>query len=292
MNACLVCKKANFETVVSSKDFCVSHEDFKVVRCTSCGFGFTENAPDATKIGKYYDHADYVSHTDTKEGLFFSIYHGVRAFMLGQKRAYISKHISINNLLDIGSGTGYFVNYMQSHGAAVTGFEPDNHARAQAKKNFKIDLEPSLEGILARNAVFDAISMWHVLEHVHDLEKYFEHFQNLLKTHGVLAIAVPNYTSYDGQFYKKFWAAYDLPKHLWHFSPDSVKLLAQNNGFDHLQSYAMPFDPFYISLLSEGHKQSGGGGKIRALFIGMTSFLKGFFNPEKASSVVYVFRKR
>ena len=212
--------------------------------------------------------------------------------MLGQKRAYINKHTAVNNILDIGAGTGYFLNHMQSHGTAVTGFEPDNDARAQAKKNFGIELEPSLEGILGRNEVFDAISMWHVLEHVHDLEKYFEYFQKLLKTRGVLAIAVPNYSSFDGQFYKKYWAAYDLPKHLWHFSSDSIKLLAQNNGFDHLQSYAMPFDPFYISLLSEGHKQSGWFGKIRALFIGMMSFLKGFINPEKASSVVYVFRKR
>ncbi|MDA9952260.1 class I SAM-dependent methyltransferase [Chitinophagales bacterium] len=292
MKACLVCKKTNFETVVNSKDFCVSHEDFKVVRCTNCGFGFTENAPDVSKIGEYYEHTDYVSHTDTKEGLFFNIYHKVRSFMLGQKRAYINKHTAVNNILDIGAGTGYFVNHMQSHGTAVTGFEPDNDARAQAKKNFGIELEPSLEGILGRNEVFDAISMWHVLEHVHDLKEYFGHFQQLIKTRGVLAIAVPNYSSFDGRFYKKFWAAYDLPKHLWHFSPDSIKLLAQSNGFDHLQSYAMPFDPFYIALLSEGHKQSGGGGKIRALFIGMTSFLKGFFNPEKASSVVYVFRKR
>lgn len=292
MKACLVCKKANFETVVNSKDFCVSHEDFKVVRCTNCGFGFTENAPDVSKIGEYYEHTDYVSHTDTKEGLFFNIYHKVRSFMLGQKRAYINKHTAVNNILDIGAGTGYFVNHMQSHGTAITGFEPDNDARAQAKKNFGIELEPSLEGILGRNEVFDAISMWHVLEHVHDLKEYFGHFQQLIKTRGVLAIAVPNYSSFDGRFYKKFWAAYDLPKHLWHFSPDSIKLLAQSNGFDHLQSYAMPFDPFYIALLSEGHKQSGGGGKIRALFIGMTSFLKGFFNPEKASSVVYVFRKR
>ncbi|MEJ6695044.1 MAG: class I SAM-dependent methyltransferase [Chitinophagales bacterium] len=292
MKACLVCKKANFETVVNSKDFCVSHEDFKVVRCTNCGFGFTENAPDVSKIGEYYEHTDYVSHTDTKEGLFFNIYHKVRSFMLGQKRAYINKHTAVNNILDIGAGTGYFVNHMQSHGTAVTGFEPDNDARAQAKKNFGIELEPSLEGILGRNEVFDAISMWHVLEHVHDLKEYFGHFQQLIKTRGVLAIAVPNYSSFDGRFYKKFWAAYDLPKHLWHFSPDSIKLLAQSNGFDHLQSYAMPFDPFYIALLSEGHKQSGGGGKIRALFIGMTSFLKGFFNPEKASSVVYIFRKR
>ncbi len=292
MNACLVCKNTTFDTLVESKDYCVSNEDFNVAKCTKCGFAFTVNAPDASHIGKYYEHADYVSHTDTKEGLFFNIYHKVRAFMLGQKMSYIDKHVSLNKMLDIGAGTGYFVNHVQTHGVEVTGFEPDADARKQAKQNFAIELKASLEEILENNEEFDAISMWHVLEHVHELEKYFGHFQKLLKTRGVLAIAVPNYTSYDGQFYKKFWAAYDLPKHLWHFSPRSIKELAEANNFEHIKSYAMPFDPFYIALLSEGHKQSGFLGKLRAACVGLVSFLKGLMNSEKASSVVYIFKKK
>ena len=291
MKTCIACNNTQFETVVASKDFCVSMEDFTVMKCSNCGFAFTENAPDAEHIGKYYEHADYVSHTDTKEGLFFSIYHKVRAFMLGQKLSYIKAHVQVKRLFDIGSGTGYFVDYVKQNKIDVVGFEPDTDARLQAKKNFDIDLEDSLQKVVAQDKKFDAISMWHVLEHVHDLDQYFTYFDELLTSDGVLAIAVPNYTSHDAACYGKYWAAYDLPKHLWHFSPESMKLLAKKHDFKHLHSYAMPFDPFYIALLSEGHKKSGLFGKLRAVFIGTISFLKGMVNSEKASSVVYIFKK-
>lgn len=291
MNRCIACQKSQFETVVASKDYCVSMEDFTVLKCTNCGFGFTVNAPDERNIGRYYEHADYVSHTDTKEGLFFTIYHKIRAFMLGQKLGYIKSHKSIKSLFDIGSGTGYFVNYVKHQNIDVVGFEPDGDARAQAKKNFNLELESSLEQVLQSKRTFDAISMWHVLEHVHELDAYFEHFRALLNDQGILAIAVPNYTSFDATFYKKYWAAYDLPKHLWHFSPESMKLLAGKHHFNHLQSYAMPFDPFYIALLSEGHRKTGVVGKVTALLVGTFSFLKGMVSSEKASSVVYIFSK-
>lgn len=292
MKTCLVCQQNQFEPVVHSKDFCVSQEDFTVLKCTNCGFAFTENAPDAMHIGKYYEHADYVSHTDTKEGLFFSVYHKVRAFMLGKKLNYIQEQSKIKTLLDIGSGTGYFVNYAKENGVEAVGFEPDEKARAQAKNNFNIDLESDLNSILASKKQFDAISMWHVLEHVHELDLYFEHFRALLNENGLLTIAVPNYTSSDAIAYGKYWAAYDLPKHLWHFSPNSMKILANNHQFEHLKSYGMPFDPFYIALLSEKHKGSGFFGKIKAFFIGLSSFINGVFKAENASSVVYVFKKR
>jgi 2-polyprenyl-3-methyl-5-hydroxy-6-metoxy-1,4-benzoquinol methylase len=291
MDTCIACKKSAFETLIASKDYCVSREDFTVTKCTNCGFAFTANAPDAQHIGKYYEQADYISHTDTKEGLFFKVYHKVRTYMLGQKLAYIKAHNLIKSLLDIGSGTGYFVNHVKHLKIEVLGFEPDAAARAQAKKNFDLDLESSLEEVRQSKKTFDAISMWHVLEHVHELDVYFEHFRSLLNDKGLLVIAVPNYTSYDASFYKKYWAAYDLPKHLWHFSPQSVKLLAANHQFKHVQSYAMPFDPFYIALLSEGHKKSGIFGKIRALCVGGISFFKGLVSSEKASSVVYIFSK-
>ena len=292
METCIACKKSQFETVVASKDYCVSMEDFTVMKCTNCGFAFTFNAPDAQYIGSYYEHADYVSHTDTKEGLFFNIYHKVRAYMLGQKLGYIKAHKAIKSLFDIGSGTGYFVDHVKHQEIYVVGFEPDAEARAQAKKNFDINLDSSLEQVLQSKKKFDAISMWHVLEHVHELDAYFDNFRSLLNEEGILAIAVPNYTSYDASFYQKYWAAYDLPKHLWHFSPASLKLIASNHNFNHVQSYAMPFDPFYIALLSEGHRKTGIFGKLRALFVGTVSFLKGMVRSESASSVVYIFSKK
>jgi len=292
MKTCLVCQQNQFEPVVHSKDFCVSQEDFTVLKCSNCGFAFTESAPDAAQIGKYYEHADYVSHTDTKEGLFFTIYHKVRAFMLGKKLNYIQSQGKIKTLLDIGSGTGYFVNFARENGVEAVGFEPDEKARQQAKKNFDLNLESSLSHVLESKKQFDAISMWHVLEHVHELDLYLEHFRSLLNEDGWLTIAVPNYTSYDAKFYKEYWAAYDLPKHLWHFSPNSIKLLAKHHQFEHVKSYAMPFDPFYIALLSEKHKKSGLVGKVRAAMVGLISYIKGVMQAEKASSVVYVFKKK
>lgn len=292
MKNCPACGQSSFELLVESKDFCVSQEKFDVSRCTSCGFAYTVNAPSQENIGKYYKHEDYVSHTDTNEGLFFRVYHRVREYMLGRKKNYLTNHSPIKRVLDIGAGTGYFVNHLRTHGIHVVGFEPDADARQQAKKNFNLDLAEDLDVVIQEADRFDAISMWHVLEHVHDLKGYFGKFNALLKNDGLLAIAVPNYTSFDAQFYGKYWAAYDLPKHLWHFSPESLKLLGEGANFELLKTYDMPFDPFYIALLSEGHKGSGLWGKIRAVFVGTWSFLKGFINSDKASSVVYIFRKK
>lgn len=291
MNTCLVCNSKNLVKHISSKDFCVTQEDFTINKCQNCGFAYTVNAPDAAHIGKYYEHADYVSHTDTKEGLFFKLYHKVRNYMLGQKLNYITKQGKINSLLDIGAGTGYFVNYANEKGLKAIGFEPDSSARNQAKNNFNLKLEDNLESIVA-NQKFDAISMWHVLEHVHELHQYFEHFQTLLNENGVLVIAVPNYTSYDAMVYKEYWAAYDLPKHLWHFSSQSIIQLGEQHSFKYQKSYGMPFDPFYIALLSEKNKKSNFLGKIRAGIVGVVSFIEGFFDPQSASSVVYVFKKK
>lgn len=292
MQKCIACHSEKWTTLVDSKDFCVSQEDFTISKCQNCGFAYTVDAPNQKEIGKYYEHDDYISHTDTKQGLFFSIYHRVRDYMLSQKQAYLSKNGVSNDVLDIGSGTGYFVNQLKQNDWNVVGVEPDKGARQQAKKNFDIDLETNIDDIVNRQQQFQAISMWHVLEHVHDLTHYFTSFRALLKPKGKLVIAVPNYTSYDAKVYKKYWAAYDLPKHLWHFSPESLKQLAQQYQFTFKTAYDMPFDPFYIALLSAGHQKAGVFGKLKALFVGFISFIKGKMNTEKASSVVYVFEKQ
>ena len=292
MNTCMACGSSRFETLVNSQDFCVSQEAFDVNRCTSCGFSYTVNAPSQDKIGRYYEHEDYVSHTDTDEGIFFRIYHSVREYMLGRKKAYLENHIKLKRVFDIGAGTGYFVNHLRSRGIHAVGFEPDENARKQAKKNFDLDLADDLDVVIQEADNFDAITLWHVLEHVHDLKGYFKKFNALLKDEGLLVIAVPNYTSFDAQFYGNHWAAYDLPKHLWHFSPQSLQLLSESENFQLIKMYAMPFDPFYIAILSEGHKRSGFFGKFRAFFVGAWSFLSGSIKANNASSVVYIFRKK
>jgi len=292
MNTCIACGSSRFEILVNSQDFCVTQEAFDVSRCASCGFAYTVDAPSQDQIGRYYAHEDYVSHTDTNEGLFFRMYHKVRKYMLGRKKAYIENHAKVKRVFDIGAGTGYFVNHLRSRGIHAVGFEPDENARKQAKKNFDLDLADDLDVVIQEADNFDAITLWHVLEHVHDLKGYFKKFNALLKDEGLLVIAVPNYTSFDAQFYGKYWAAYDLPKHLWHFSPQSLQLLSESENFQLIKTYAMPFDPFYIALLSEGHKRSGFFGKFRALFVGAWSFLSGSIKANNASSVVYIFRKK
>lgn len=285
---CSVCQSTEIEELFEAPDFWVTKEMFTISRCIKCGFAYTKNAPDAANIGKYYQHADYVSHTDTQQGLFFKIYHFVRETMLGKKRQMIEKHVVKGNLLDIGAGTGYFLNHMQQNSWQVSGVEPDTGAADIAQQKFGLKLEQTLQETVNNGQSFQAISMWHVLEHVHELNQYFDFFKTLLAPNGKLFIAVPNHTSFDAQYYKQNWAAWDVPKHLWHFSPKSMQILAEKNGFMIEQKYMLPFDSFYISIMSEKIKGSSKLAIIRAAFVGFVSYVKALLNVEKASSVVYV----
>lgn len=285
---CPVCSSEQIKPYLKATDWGYSGKPFEIYECKQCTFAFTQDIPDQTEIAQYYQHADYVSHTDTQEGLFFKIYHKVRAKMLRKKRLWVEKHSTKGRILDIGAGTGYFLNEMKQNAWEVLGFEPEATARSVAQSNFKIDLKSDLEKIVNTEKKFDALSMWHVLEHVHTLDTYFEYFNQLLNPKGKVFIAVPNYTSTDGQFYKENWAAWDVPKHLWHFSPQSLEKLAEKHHFQLEKKYALPFDAFYIALLSEKSFL----GKIRATFIGSLSYVKAVFSVDKASSVLYVLKKK
>ncbi len=285
---CPVCNHNGLKHYLKAADWGYSKEDFEIVKCPKCTFALTQDGPDQESIAEYYHHADYVSHTDINEGLFFKVYHLVREKMLNKKRTWVEKHAKKGEILDIGAGTGYFLSSLKNNAWKVLGFEPEKNARKIAKEKHDIELITDFEPLFKEEKKFDAISMWHVLEHVHELNLYFDYFKKLLKEDGKIFIAVPNYTSFDGEFYKEKWAALDLPKHLWHFSPKSFKVLAEKHGFELEKMYSLPFDAFYISLLSE----SSTLGKIRAVFVGLISFIKERINVEKASSVLYVIKKK
>ena len=184
-------------------------------------------------------------------------------------------------LLDVGAGTGAFVHTMKLAGWEVTGLEPDETARKNAVNKYGIDLLSPDHLFQFNAAQFDAVTMWHVLEHVHELHKYLEQFQQILKPGGALIIAVPNYTSYDAKVYKDNWAAYDVPRHLYHFSPKSMEKLGQAKGFILTDTKPMWFDSFYVSMLSEQYK-NGSGNLPGALWSGMLSNLKTLFNKKSA----------
>lgn len=287
-NSCPVCGHQNIYKVLSVKDYTVSGEDFEIWECGNCTLRFTQNIPDAGNIGKYYQSEDYISHSDTKKGFINSLYHSVRKRTLQQKRKLVEgfTHKNSGNILDIGAGTGAFLNAMKMSGWNCTGTEPEETARNKAKELYGLDLK-NAEALFSLPEGFDAITMWHVLEHVHQLHEYITQLKALLKEDGKLFIAVPNYTSEDAKIYGEYWAAYDVPRHLYHFSPKSMKILLNEHGLELKNIKPMWFDSVYVSLLSEKYK-TGKSNIVKAFMNGMKSNLKAFGDKSKCSSVIYI----
>lgn len=289
---CPACQSPSVYPVLSAKDHTVSQELFEVFHCGDCTLRFTQDVPSLQDIGPYYQSAEYVSHSDTQKGLINQLYHRVRNHTLQTKRRLLQRVTGkqTGNLLDVGAGTGAFAHTMQQAGWKVTGLEPDTTARNNAEQKHGLKLLVPDEVYQLPAARFDAITLWHVLEHVHDLQGYLERFFTMLKPGGKLIIAVPNYTSYDAVAYGSYWAAYDVPRHLYHFSPASMEKLGTAKGFAFEGVEPMWFDSFYVSMLSEKYR-NGKGNMIGALWNGLLSNLKALGNKRKCSSVIYIFSK-
>jgi 2-polyprenyl-3-methyl-5-hydroxy-6-metoxy-1,4-benzoquinol methylase len=289
---CPVCGSAGLKDIFGVKDFTVSSEVFNIVECTNCTLRFTQDVPDRETIAPYYRSEDYISHTNTKKGLINSLYHAVRKRTIVQKRKLIARVTGLGRgrLLDVGSGVGLFVKEMVEHGWEAKGLEPDAAARAVAKQQYGTILDDIAEFDQLPKAYFNAITLWHVLEHVHDLHSYIGQLKNSLTSTGRLIIAVPNYTSYDAQTYAAAWAAYDTPRHLYHFSPASMVELMKRNGLQVQQYRPMWYDSFYVSLLSSKYK-NGKINWISAIFNGLVSNIKAIGDPRKCSSVIYIISK-
>ncbi|MBS4043270.1 MAG: class I SAM-dependent methyltransferase [Chitinophagaceae bacterium] len=291
--SCPLCNSEDFHSTLSVKDYTVSEEVFELIQCNNCNNRFTQNIATEAEIGKYYQSENYISHSDTKKDFISKIYHSVRNITLVSKRKLIEKSVQQQKgkLLDIGAGTGAFANTMIQAGWNVTALEPDEQARKKALENYKLQLQPTSDLFNFPAREFDAITMWHVMEHVHDLHGYFEKFKNIIKPAGKIFIAVPNYTSFDASYYQQYWAGYDVPRHLYHFSPHGMKQIAQQHGLFVSKTKPMWFDSVYVSLLSEKCK-SGHSNFIKALFIGFLSNLQTLFYKEKCSSVIYILQKQ
>ena len=288
---CPVCASTQIVTLFVCKDYTVSGEEFTIQQCQQCYTAFTQNAPTASTIGNYYQSENYISHSNTRKGLINKVYHVARGFMLKQKKALVEKITQKTNgkLLDIGCGTGYFLNQMQDTWQTI-GIETDPKARSFAQNQFNLQVFPPEDLAQLTEKTFDVISLWHVLEHLHDLEQTWKSFDLLLKTDGVLFIAVPNYTSVDAQHYGAAWAAWDVPRHLWHFSPNSISFLAKKYNFEVVAQRTMPLDSFYVSLLTERYK----GNPLALLsgfWQGFRSWLAALVVTNRSSSVIYILKR-
>jgi len=286
---CPVCNKSNFSKHLESKDFSVSKESFVVVSCDTCDFHFTNPRPSDENLGKYYISDHYISHNNTRRTLFEKIYQLVRRIAINGKFRLISTFFRSGRILDVGCGTGDFLNKCKSKNWETKGVEPSEIARNQAINNHKLDVEESTD-LSKLEGEFDIITMWHVLEHVPSLNETLVQFNQLLSKKGKIIIAVPNLESYDAKYYKEYWAAYDLPIHLYHFSKKSICTLFEKHGFSLRKTKGMKFDSFYVSMLSEEHI-SGKKNFIKSVFVGVFSNLYGFFGKRGFSSSIYVFER-
>ena len=274
---------------LSLKDHSVSGESFQLRYNEDLDMLETYPQPEKDRLSEYYKSEDYISHTDTKRNLLERVYHLVRRVSLKHKLKLINTFNSDEKtLLDIGCGTGDFLQVAQKHGWSVTGIEPDDSARqiANSKTNNAVFNISHLDE-LGENR-FDVITLWHVLEHLPKLERHIQLFKHLLKPNGTLIIAVPNYKSYDAQIYKSYWAAYDVPRHLWHFSKHSIQELFKKVGLELVKTLPMKFDAYYVCLLSEKYK-SGRMNPFKAFWFGYLSNLKGRTSKEY-SSHIYVLK--
>ena len=287
---CPVCGSETFDPFISGKDYFLTGESFEIVKCRTCGFRFTNPRPEPGELGKYYQSSEYISHSDSRQGLFAAVYQQVRKYTLRQKYELISGYQPKGEILDIGCATGQFLNYMAEKGWKATGIEPHDKTRNRAISEFGLQVFPEEHLTSISKPSFSVITMWHVLEHVSDLNGRMKQIKDLLKPGGTLIIAVPNCNAKDAETYREFWAAYDLPRHLYHFAESDIKLLADNYGFKVVKTLPMRFDAFYVSLLSEKYKS----GKMRwlpALWNGFWSNLKSG-GQNGYSSHIYVIQQK
>lgn len=272
---------------LSVKDHLVSGETFDLVYDENLDYLKTFPSPKIEELPKYYESQDYISHTDENRGLFSSLYQLVKRWSLKKKAKLIfDQNKEVGSLLDVGAGTGDFLKVAKEKGWEVQGVEPNKYASKLASEK-GIELKPILKDFEGRQ--FDVVTLWHVLEHIPNLAETISELSSLVKPNGTLIVAVPNFKSFDAKHYGKFWAAYDAPRHLWHFSKVSIEKLFEEN-FQLQKIEPMIFDSFYVSMLSEKYK-TGNKFSLKAFWIGLLSNLKAQRTKEY-SSHIYCFKKR
>jgi 2-polyprenyl-3-methyl-5-hydroxy-6-metoxy-1,4-benzoquinol methylase len=285
---CSICSGKSHKIHVEGKDHNVSGKVFTIVECLGCGFRFTNPRPKEKNIYKYYQSKNYISHSSTKKGLINKVYHLVRSYQFYKKKEVIHKcsNKRKGKILDVGCGTGDFLKYMASYGWEADGVETDNGAIEVAEKKLGKELKENLALIKGEDK-YDVITMWHVLEHVYNVEDYLKKINKLLKKGGVLVVGVPNCASYDAKKYKENWVAYDLPIHLSHFRKNNIKELAKKGSFTLNAIKPLFFDAYYISMLSA---KKSGSSIVSGFLHGFISNFKAKKSGEYSSLMYFLFK--
>lgn len=291
LESCPICQKSSFTKYLEGVDYFLTREPFLIQQCLNCEFRFTNPRPDSESMQKYYDSKNYISHEPDLIGFIPFLYKVARQFMVREKYGIINRYSSGKSILDIGCGTGEFLNFCREKGWKCFGIEPSEKARGYAfrKYNLAMDSEFLYSEKIPGN--HDCITLWHVLEHIHDLNPTFEKIKKLLSKDGILVLALPNSNSYDAGIYQQFWAAYDLPRHLYHFTETTIKLLATNYNLTCIKTIPLKIDAFYISILSEKYKNSSFG-LLKGLKAGIKSNRKAKQSGYGYSSMIYILKNK
>ncbi|MEQ8423075.1 MAG: class I SAM-dependent methyltransferase [Cyclobacteriaceae bacterium] len=288
---CPVCKCAEFFNVLHCKDHTYSHEKFAIQECKNCHLFLTSPRPDEDSIGNFYSSDEYISHTGRSTSIFDKLYIWVRSFTLKWKRDLIQSRKTVGALLDYGCGTGEFVSTMIKANWDAYGIEPAAPARQKAIELINLE-NKVIFGTPAElpSRKYDLITLWHVLEHVPNPNELLSTLKSMLQDGGLIFVAVPNHESFDAEYYQEHWAAYDLPRHFWHFSSSNMAQLLNQNGLKLKQTIPMKLDAFYVSLLSEKYKNDGKHTLLtpaKALLTGIRSNAKAR-KTNNYSSLIYI----
>ncbi len=284
--SCPVCNSKNIFKKLDVKDYFLTQEKFSLWKCKDCNLIFTNPRPEDEDLGRYYASPDYLSHNTGDSGFMGKLYGLLRKKNIKRKYNIISSLIPTGAILDIGCGTGELLSYFQKNNWYCRGIEPNVKARNFAKVQYdlKVEEESAIKNFTPES--FDIISMWHVLEHVPDVNERIQETKHLLKKQGYLIIALPNPTSWDAAFYKNYWAGLDVPRHLYHFSPDAFRSLVNKHNLRIINRLPLKLDAFYVSLLSERYKRNNFA-IAKAFFSGIRSNVKAS-NNGNYSSIIYI----
>jgi 2-polyprenyl-3-methyl-5-hydroxy-6-metoxy-1,4-benzoquinol methylase len=286
---CPSCKSSDFQQIGTIQDYFFSQKQFPISSCNNCTLVFTQNRPTAENIGEYYDSKNYASHDSSKgKSIFFSLYKMARNFMISKKHDLIRPFKpEWNRVLDYGAGEGHFVEYLNSKGKNAIGVEPSETGRINFEKRTNTPLYSDIQQV-PKELTFQVITLWHVLEHIHTLRETIQELVNKLESKGIMVIAVPNQASKDRTFFGDQWAAWDVPRHLYHWGPQSLDHFMKSFSLVRIHTGQLPLDPFYIGLISARYAKKSA---ISGIWNGLKSYLHGQSHENEGSTLLTIWMK-